>query len=204
MTDYRARALSTQLAAALADMPVVVMTGMRQTGKSTLLQRDTTLAARAYVSLDDFAQLEAARRDPEEFLDRPGPITIDETQRCPELLVEIKRAVDRDRRPGRFLLSGSANFALLRGVAESLAGRAVYLTLHPFTRREIRGDLDRQPLIRRAFTEGKLAGAAGRSDWTGKKCCGEGFRPSRSVPCGHPASGSPVTSRPTWSGTSAI
>ena len=107
MTDYRARALSTQLAAALADMPVVVMTGMRQTGKSTLLQRDTTLAVRAYVSLDDFAQLEAARRDPEEFLDRPGPITIDETQRCPELLVEIKRAVDRDRRPGRFLLSGS-------------------------------------------------------------------------------------------------
>ena len=157
MTDYRERALSAQLAAALADMPVVVMTGMRQTGKSTLLQRDATLAARAYVSLDDFAQLEAARRDPEEFLDRPGPVTIDETQRCPELLVEIKRAVDRDRRPGRFLLSGSANFALLRGVAESLAGRAVYLTLHPFTRREIHGNLDRQPLIRRAFTEGKVA-----------------------------------------------
>lgn len=159
--------MSVTLAEALADMPVVVMTGMRQTGKSTLLQRDAALAARAYVSLDDFAQLDAARRDPEAFLGREGPLTVDEAQRCPELLVEIKRAVDRDRRPGRFLLSGSANFALLRGVAETLAGRAVYLTLHPFTRREIGGDLDRRPLIRRAFTEGRLAwkGRAVGLDW---------------------------------------
>jgi len=148
--------LSIPLAEALADMPVVVMTGMRQTGKSTLLQRDAALAARAYVSLDDFAQLDAARRDPEAFLDREEPLTVDEAQRCPELLVEIKRAVDRDRRPGRFLLSGSANFSLLRGVADSLAGRAVYLTLHPFTQREIRGDLERPSLMRRAFTEGRV------------------------------------------------
>ena len=148
--------MSIPLAEALADMPVVVMTGMRQTGKSTLLQRDAALAARAYVSLDDFAQLDAARRDPEAFLDREEPLTVDEAQRCPELLVEIKRAVDRDRRPGRFLLSGSANFSLLRGVADSLAGRAVYLTLHPFTQREIRGDLERPSLMRRAFTEGRV------------------------------------------------
>ncbi len=97
MTAYRPRALSARLAEALADMPVVVMTGMRQTGKSTLLQQDATLAGRAYLSLDDFAQLETARRDPEAFLDRGGPLTVDEAQRCPELLLEIKRAVDRDR-----------------------------------------------------------------------------------------------------------
>ena len=167
MTDYRPRALSAQLAEALADMPVVVMTGMRQTGKSTLLQRDAALAARAYVSVDDFAQLDAARRDPDAFLGREEPLTIDEAQRCPELLVEIKRAVDRDRRPGRFLLSGSANFALLGGVAESLAGRAVYLTLHPFTRREIRGHLGRPPLLRRALAEGRPPrnGRAVGLDW---------------------------------------
>jgi predicted AAA+ superfamily ATPase len=167
MTDYRARALSGPLAEALADMPVVVMTGMRQTGKSTLLQRDAALAARAYVSLDDFAQLDAARRDPERFLDREEPLTVDEAQRCPELLVEIKRAVDRNRRPGRFLLSGSANFSLLRGVAESLAGRAVYLTLYPFTQREIHGDLGRPSLMRRALTDGRVPrnGRAVGLDW---------------------------------------
>ena len=159
--------MSVPLVEALADMPVVVMTGMRQTGKSTLLQQDAALAARAYVSLDDFAQLDAARRDPEAFLDREGPLTVDEAQRCPELLVEIKRAVDRDRRPGRFLLSGSANFSLLRGVAESLAGRAVYLTLHPFTQREIRGDLGRLSLMRRAFTDRRVPrnGRAAGLDW---------------------------------------
>jgi predicted AAA+ superfamily ATPase len=155
------------LAEALADMPVVVMTGMRQTGKSTLLQQDATLAKRAYVSLDDFAQLDAARRDPEAFLDREGPLTVDEVQRCPELLLEIKRAVDRDRRPGRFLLSGSANFSLLRGVAESLAGRAVYLTLHPFTQREISGHLGRPSVLRRAFADGRVPGTgpAVTLDW---------------------------------------
>ena len=100
--------------------------------------------------------------------------------------VEIKRAVDRDRRPGRFLLSGSANFALLRGVAESLAGRAVYLTLHPFTRREIQGELDRRPCYDASSPRAGRPGTAGRSDWTGTRCCGEGFRPSRSVSCGHP------------------
>ena len=155
MTAYRPRALPTLLAEALATMPVVVMTGLRQAGKSTLLQRDPSLRDRLYVSLDEFAQIEAARRDPETFLHRDTPVTIDEAQRCPELLLEIKRAVDRDRRPGRFLLSGSANFALLKGVAESLAGRAVYLTLHPFTRRELQGNLGRSPVLRRLFDGGK-------------------------------------------------
>jgi hypothetical protein len=136
-------------------MPVVVVTGLRQTGKSTLLQRDPSLRDREYVSLDEFAQFQAARREPEAFLRRDRPLSIDEAQRCPELLLEIKRAVDQNRRPGRFLLSGSANFALLRGVAESLAGRAVYLTLYPFTQREIHGDLEAPQILRRLFADGK-------------------------------------------------
>ncbi len=135
-------------------MPVVVLTGLRQTGKSTLLQCDPSLKDRLYVSLDDFAQREAARRDPEAFLSRGEPLSIDEAHRSPELLLEVKRAVDRDRRPGRFLLSGSANFALLKSTADSLAGRAVYLTLHPFTRRELQGAVRRPPVLHRFFADG--------------------------------------------------
>ena len=137
---YRPREIATRLSAALADMPVVVLTGMRQTGKSTLLQHEHGLAQRRYVSLDDLDQLQSARADPQAFVAGAEPLTIDEVQRCPELLVAIKREVDRDRRPGRFILSGSANLAMLRAVSESLAGRALYLPLLPFTRREIHGN----------------------------------------------------------------
>ena len=84
----------------------------------------------------------------------PRLFSMDEVQRCRELLLEIRRAVDHDRTPGRFLLSGSSNFALLDGIVESLAGRAVYLTLDPFTRREIRGDLGDAPMVRRIFEQG--------------------------------------------------
>jgi len=131
------RDVAPRLLAALENMPVVILTGMRQTGKSTFLQKQPGLGDRRYVSLDDFAQLTAARTAPELFVESSIPLTIDEAQRAPELLLAIKREVDRDRRPGRFILSGSANFALLRGASESLAGRAVYLTLYPFTRREL-------------------------------------------------------------------
>ena len=79
---------------------------------------------------------DVARRDPEALLGGHGPLTLDEVQREPDLLLEIKRAIDRDRRPGRFLLTGSANLLLMRQVSESLAGRASYLTLWPMTRRE--------------------------------------------------------------------
>lgn len=152
MTDaYRKRDITPNLLNALDNMPVVVLTGMRQVGKSTLLQRQPQLARRRYVTLDDFAHLEAARRNPEAFLAGEGPVTVDEAQKCPELLPVIKRMVDRDRRPGRFLLSGSANFALLKDITETLAGRAVYLTLHPFSRRETRGKVADEPFLVRFF-----------------------------------------------------
>ncbi len=132
-------------------MPVVVVTGLRQSGKSTFLQNEPGLAGRTYRSLDDLDQLAAARADPSAFVRCDDPLTIDEAQRCPELLLAIKREVDRDRRDGRFLLSGSANFALLRSVAESLAGRAIYLTLHPLSRREVERRTATPPLLSRLF-----------------------------------------------------
>ena len=155
---YIPRALRTRIAEALDAMPVVVVTGLRQSGKSTLLQQDPHLVDREYVSLDDFAQLEAARRNPEVFLRRERPLTVDEAQRCPELLSALKLEVDRDRRPGRFVLSGSASFALLRDVSESLAGRALYLTLHPFTRRERLGWKGAMPVLRALFETGRPPG----------------------------------------------
>jgi predicted AAA+ superfamily ATPase len=155
MTEtYLPRELSRRVRRALEALPVVVVTGLRQTGKTTFLQRDPGLAGRRYLSLDDFATLEAARRDPEALLAGPEPLTIDEAQRCPELLIALKRAVDRRRTNGHYLVSGSANFALLRGVTESLAGRAVYLTLSPFTRRERARAIRDRPFVLRLLDTG--------------------------------------------------
>ena len=135
MTFYYSREITRKVKEALEDMPVVVLTGLRQVGKSTLLERDSSFKKRRYVTFDDYAVLAAAQRDPEAFLG-DGPLSIDEVQRDPEILSVIKRQVDLNRKPGRYLLSGSANLRLLKGVSESLAGRALYLELQPFTYRE--------------------------------------------------------------------
>lgn len=119
-------------------MPAVVLTGARQTGKSTLAQ-ELAPGPRRYLSLDELDVLDAAQHDPEAIVGGPGPVTLDEIQREPELLRAVKRAIDRQRKPGRFLLTGSANLLLAHRVSESLAGRASYLTLWPMTRREQSG-----------------------------------------------------------------
>lgn len=119
-------------------MPAVVVTGARQTGKSTLT-RKLVPGLRQYRSLDDLDVLDAARRDPEVLVGGPQPVTLDEVQREPELLRAVKRAIDRQQIPGQFLLTGSANLLLMRRVSESLAGRASYLSLWPMTRREQSG-----------------------------------------------------------------
>jgi len=124
----RPRLVAEAMEAGLAAMPVVVVTGARQTGKSTLVQ-EFAAGRRRYLPLDDLEVAEAARREPEVLLGGRDPVTIDEVQREPSLLRAVKRAVDRDRREGRFLLTGSANLLLMRQVSESLAGRASYLTL---------------------------------------------------------------------------
>ncbi len=129
------RLVGTALARRLQVMPAVVVTGARQTGKSTLAA-ELVPGKRQYRSLDDLDVLDAARRDPGVLVDGVGPVTLDEVQREPALLRAVKRAIDRNRAPGRFLLTGSANLLLMRQVSESLAGRASYLTLWPMTRRE--------------------------------------------------------------------
>ena len=132
------RAVAGTLLSHLSFMPAVVLSGARQTGKSTLAGR-LYRGKRRWVTLDDFDQLEAARDDPEALLAGSGPLTIDEVQREPRLLLAVKRAIDRERIPGQFLLTGSANLLLMKRVSESLAGRATYLTLWPLTRREQSG-----------------------------------------------------------------
>lgn len=152
MTVYRQRSLGKLLSKALTTLPVVVVTGLRQSGKTTFLQNEPSLTGRRYVNLDDLTMLAAARGDPEVFVRGADAMTIDEAHRCPELLLAIKREVDRDRRPGRFVLSGLANFSLLEGMSESLAGRAVYLTLPPFTHRELHSRTHSEPVILKIFS----------------------------------------------------
>jgi hypothetical protein len=151
-SPYVPREMVSKLTEALSYLPVVVLSGLRQSGKSTILIEDPVLSQRTYSTLDDFAVRTAAALNPEAFLAsaasrNPKGVTIDEVQREPGLLTTIKALVDRKRAPARFLLSGSANLALLANVAESLAGRAVYLTLHPMTRRETRRATARPPVL---------------------------------------------------------
>ena len=132
------RLVERALAERLRVMPAVVVTGARQTGKTTLVA-ERIPGPRRYYSLDDFDVLDLARRDPEALVGGSAPVTLDEVQRAPRLLGAVKRAIDHARAPGRFLLTGSANLLLLRRISETLAGRASYLTLWPMTRREQRG-----------------------------------------------------------------
>lgn len=133
------RNITRPLLDALADRPVVLVNGARQTGKSTLVQwlaRD--LHPARYVTLDDATVLAAAREDPPGFLRGfEGPVILDEVQRVPELFLAIKAEVDRDRSPGRFLLTGSADVLLLPRLSESLAGRMEIHTLWPLSQGEI-------------------------------------------------------------------
>ncbi|MET9328911.1 ATP-binding protein [Tsukamurella sp. NPDC003166] len=126
--------------------PVVVIEGARQVGKSTLatmLVEGSRRAAR-YLTLDDELLRNAAQSDPQAFVDQlpDGMLVIDEIQRAPELLLPIKASVDRNRTPGRFLLTGSADLLRLERTPDSLAGRAVTLTLGPLSQGEIRGRVD--------------------------------------------------------------
>jgi len=128
------RHVHARLNEALADTPVVLLNGARQTGKSTLVKSLSPDQGRRYLTLDDRVVLAAARNDPAGFIaGLEGPVAMDEVQRAPELFLDIKAAVDRDRTPGRFLLTGSANVLLLPTLADSLAGRMEIITLWPLS-----------------------------------------------------------------------
>lgn len=135
------RNITRQLLEALSDTPVVVLNGARQTGKSTLVQHIAESVRPAhYVTFDDLGVLGAARRDPTGFVaGLDGPAIIDEVQRVPELLLAIKASVDRDRRPGRFLLTGSASILNVPRLADVLVGRMELLTLWPLSQGELLG-----------------------------------------------------------------
>jgi uncharacterized protein len=127
-----------RVATALADTPVVLVNGPRQCGKTTLAQ-DFVGADRPYLTLDDATVLAAARNDPAAVLRAVPAAVIDEVQRSPELLREVKLQVDRDRRPGRYLLTGSANLLTLPQIADSLAGRMAVVPLLPLSTAEVLG-----------------------------------------------------------------
>jgi uncharacterized protein len=131
------RTLARTVATASRLFPVVLLTGPRQVGKTTLLQSCADVSRR-FVTLDDLALRALARSDPALFIQRfAPPVTIDEIQYAPELLSAIKLAVDQDRQPGAFWLTGSQKFHLMQCVSESLAGRVAVLDLLGFSRAEL-------------------------------------------------------------------
>jgi predicted AAA+ superfamily ATPase len=148
MNDYRSpketeqtileRAARVAMARAMDVLPVVVLIGARQTGKTTLVRTMPELAGRPYVTLDDPEVRDQARRDAPSLLARGRSLILDEVQRAPDVLLAIKQAVDHDRprAAGRYVLTGSADLLLMERVSESLAGRAHYVKLWPLTRRE--------------------------------------------------------------------
>ncbi len=149
------RLLERKAEEALSDTPVVLIVGPRRAGKTTLV-RKIGGTNRTYVTLDDRTTLNAAQFDPAGFVRGLNEATIDEIQRAPELLLAIKKSVDEDYRPGRFLLTGSANVMTLPRVADSLAGRIETLRMLPLARTEIEGT--GPTFLDRAFA-GELQGA---------------------------------------------
>ena len=125
---------------AMADTPVVLLNGARQTGKTTLVQTIAETVHAEYFTLDDAATLALIAGDPSGFIrGLTGPMVLDEIQKVPELFPAIKLAVDRNRQPGRFLLTGSANVMTLPRLSESLAGRMEVIPLFPFSAGELAG-----------------------------------------------------------------
>jgi predicted AAA+ superfamily ATPase len=135
---YRPRRLAATLKRALRTFPAALVTGARQSGKTTLLRNE--LPRHQYVSLERPDARARALSDPEGFLSEPGvPLVLDEIQYAPVLLHYIKDRIDADRRPGRYVLTGSQTFALMRGVSQSLAGRVAVLSLDPLSAGEAGG-----------------------------------------------------------------
>lgn len=149
---YRRNIKSTILSA-LRDFPVVLINGARQTGKTTLVRELIEEgAATRYETLDDVALLASVKRDPMGFVRQfEEPVVIDEVQRAPEIFLPIKQAVDAENRPGRFILTGSANVLTLPRLADSLAGRMAIITLWPLSQGELSGVSE--DFITRAFAE---------------------------------------------------
>lgn len=143
--EYITRALEIVVKQVTKEYPVVIVTGPRQVGKTTMLLKLMEETDRSYVTLDDLNERQIAKTDPELFLQmHKPPILIDEVQYAPELFPYIKMYADKTREAGAFWLTGSQNFKLMKGVQESLAGRAAVLSLTSLSQAEIYGG-DTQP-----------------------------------------------------------
>ncbi|GAB6268714.1 ATPase AAA [Smithella sp. SC_K08D17] len=138
-TILYSRLIKARIVEALADTPVVLVAGPRQAGKTTLVRQMATQGMR-YLTLDDELTLLSARADPVGMVRSLDRAIIDEIQRAPQLLLAIKKSIDEDRRPGRFLLTGSANLMALPTAADSLAGRMETITLLPLSQSELFGN----------------------------------------------------------------
>lgn len=149
------RFVSQRVKEALADTPAVLIVGPRRAGKTTLA-RMMGDAGRSYITLDDQTAMQAAQADPAGFIRGLDLAIIDEIQRVPDLLLAIKKSVDDDYRPGRFLLTGSANVLTLPRVADSLAGRMETIRMLPLAQAEIEG---RGPTFLERLFDGKLQGS---------------------------------------------
>lgn len=144
--QYRYRALSERLTQLFAHFPCVIVVGARQVGKSTLL---THLFPQAkHVLLDPIHDVQNIRKDPDLFLQNCTlPVIFDEIQYAPELVPALKRWIDRHKQPGQFLLTGSQQWGVLSTIAESLAGRAIILTLDGFSLAEMVDDNNNSPWL---------------------------------------------------------
>lgn len=154
--SYISRNLETVVAEVTREYPVVLVTGPRQVGKTTMLQKLMDGTSRNYVSLDDMNERALAKSDPELFLQlHKPPVLIDEVQYAPELFTYIKISVDTDHEPGAFWLTGSQVFKLMHGVQESLAGRVAVLSMTSLSQAEMCGspmtpfEVDLEELLQR-------------------------------------------------------
>ena len=146
------RLVRPRLEEALADTPVVLVHGPRQSGKTTLARSVGDAAGYGYRTFDDDSVRAAAEADPVGFVaGLPDRVVLDEVQRVPGLFTTLKAAVDRDRAPGRFLLTGSANVLFIPRLADSLAGRMETLRLHPLSRHELAGRTGAPTFVDRLF-----------------------------------------------------
>lgn len=147
------RHLESLILESLTDFPVVLISGARQVGKSTLIQALCQRQWKAsYLTLDDRTLLDAALTDPDGLIAaHPGAVAIDEVQRAPDLLRAVKLQVDRRRQPGRFLLTGSANILTLKHVSETLAGRIALHQLHPFSYAELHRQRSPSTVLQQIF-----------------------------------------------------
>jgi hypothetical protein len=152
---YKTRWLAAQLRQAVNAHPIVVLTGARQVGKSTLLRNEAPFRDWKYISFDDLEAVALAKRHPAALWTNCTNLIVDEVQKCADILPAIKLAVDQNPQM-RFILSGSSNLLLMRNISESLAGRAVYLTLKPMTIGELTDLAPANPLQK--LFEGRLSG----------------------------------------------